>query len=334
MPVFETFTSPAGTTDPGYSSALTIDSDFDIRISSFYAWCPFVAGKPVAVCGTAGRGVTHLINGLIARFDQYKGKLADAAASGQGVALSSVRLRPPLPKPDNIDCMAVNYMEDGTRKEPAPINAFMKSPNAVIGMGDTMVLPDVPATIFEGEAELALVIGKRATQVSADRAMDYVFGYTNFVDGSARGLPPAQNSFYQMKSRDTFAPIGPYIVTADEIKDPHKIQIKLWVNGELKQSFNTDDMAHSIARCIEWVTSIHTLEPGDVLATGTNHRGLSSFMDGDVVELETQGLGRLRFNIRDELKRTWSRETRLDRQKKGAEGRTQQVTGKYAQAGN
>ena len=78
--------------------------------------------------------------------------------------LSGVRLRPPLPKPGNIVCMAVNYMEDGTRREPAPINAFHKSPGAVIGDGDTMVLPDVPATIFEGEAELALVIGKRATR--------------------------------------------------------------------------------------------------------------------------------------------------------------------------
>jgi 2-keto-4-pentenoate hydratase/2-oxohepta-3-ene-1,7-dioic acid hydratase in catechol pathway len=161
--------------------------------------------------------------------------------------------------------------------------------------------------------------------------MDYVFGYINFVDGSARGLPPAGNVFFQMKSRDTFAPIGPYLVTRDEIDDPQKLPIKLWVNDVLKQSFNTDDMAHTIARCIEWVTSIHTLEPGDILATGTNHRGLSSFMDGDVVELETQGLGRLRFSVRDDLKRTWSRETRLDRQKQGAEGPTHQLTGKYAQ---
>jgi hypothetical protein len=92
-------------------------------------------------------------------------------------------------------------------------------------------------------------------------------------------------------------------------------------------------MAHNIARCIEWATSIHTLEPGDILATGTNHRGLSSFMDGDVVELETQGLGRLRFSVRDELKRTWSRETRLDRQQKNQEGPTHQLTGKYAKPG-
>ena len=88
-------------------------------------------------------------------------------------------------------------------------------------------------------------------------------------------------------------------------------------------------MAHKIPRCIEWVTSIHTLEPGDILATGTNHRGLSGFQNGDVVELETQGLGRLRFNVRDDLKRTWGRETRLDRQNKGLEGTTPQLSGKH-----
>ena len=112
-------------------------------------------------------GPGDLINGLIARFDQYRAKLNDAAASGQGVVLSSVRVRPPLPKPDNIDCMAVNYMEDGTRSAPAPINAFQKTANAICGPGDTMVLPDAPATIFEGEAELAIVIGKRASNVKA-----------------------------------------------------------------------------------------------------------------------------------------------------------------------
>jgi 2-keto-4-pentenoate hydratase/2-oxohepta-3-ene-1,7-dioic acid hydratase in catechol pathway len=274
----------------------------------------------------------HLIRGLIERFEDYRGRLEQAAARGQGRPVAQVRVRPPLPRPSNIVCMAVNYMEDGTRSEPAPINAFMKSPNAIIGPGDTMVLPDAPATIFEGEAEVALVIGKSATGVSADRAMDYVFGYVNFIDGSARGLPPMQNSFYQMKSRDTFAPIGPYLVTADEIPNAQKLAIKLWNNGTLYQSFNTDDMAHKIPRCIEWATSIHSLEPGDILATGTNHRGLNPFMDGDTVELETEGLGRLRFSVKDQLGRTWARETRLQRQEKGQDGTTPQLTGKYAAA--
>jgi 2-keto-4-pentenoate hydratase/2-oxohepta-3-ene-1,7-dioic acid hydratase in catechol pathway len=279
-------------------------------------------------------GPHDLITGLIERFAKVRSKLEKAAAAGKGVPVGKVRIRPPLPRPYNIDCMAVNYMEDGTRAEPAPINAFHKSPSGVIGDGDTMVLPDVPAIIFEGEAEMALVIGKRATRVKAADAMKHVFGYLNFIDGSARGLPPTGNTFYQMKSRDTFAPMGPYIVTADEIRDPHNLQIRLWVNGQLKQNFNTSDMAQKIPRCIEWISSIHTLEPGDVLATGTNHRGLSAFQDGDRIELETEGLGRLHVKVRDDLKRTWARETRLDRQQKKLEVQTTpQLTGQYAPVG-
>jgi 2-keto-4-pentenoate hydratase/2-oxohepta-3-ene-1,7-dioic acid hydratase in catechol pathway len=278
-------------------------------------------------------GPHDLVSGLIARFAEYRARLEEVVGRGSGVPVGRVRVRPPIPKPYNIVAMAVNYMEDGTRSEPAPINAFHKSPNSIIGPGDTMVLPDVPATIFEGEAEVAVVIGKRATNVRAADAMSYVFGYMNFIDGSARGLPPAGNVFYQMKSRDTFCPIGPYLVTADEIPDPHQLAIKLWVNGTLMQNFNTDDMAHKIPRCIEWVTSIHTLEPGDVLATGTNHRGLSAFQNGDQIELETEGLGRLRFDVRDDLKRTWARETRLQRQEKKLEpATTPQLTGKYTAA--
>ena len=277
-------------------------------------------------------GPHDLISGLIERFDAYRGRIEQAVAKGSGKPVSSVRIRPPLPRPVTIDCMAVNYMEDGTRSEPAPINAFHKAPSAIIGNGDTMVLPDVPAALFEGEAEVAVVIGKRASNVKQADAMKYVFGYMNFIDGSARGLPPSGNTFYQMKSRDTFAPIGPYIVTADEVSDPHKLQIRLWVNGELKQNFDSDDMAHKIPRCIEWVTSIHALEPGDILATGTNHRGLSGFQDGDKIELECEGMGRLTINVRDELKRTWSRETRLDRQNKKLEGLTPQLSGKYAKS--
>ena len=295
-----------------------------------------VDGDAVVDVSDVVHGIPHigphdLISGLIAQFAQYRPRLEEAAARGKKIPLAGVKIRPPLPKPGNIDCMAVNYMEDGTRTEPAPINAFHKASTGIIGDGDTMVLPDVPATIFEGEAEMAVVIGKRAKNVRAADAMDYVFGYVNFIDGSARGLHPPGNTFYQMKSRETFAPIGPYLVTADEIRDPHKLQIRLSVNGTVKQNFNTDDMAHKIPRCIEWVTSIHTLEPGDILATGTNHRGLSSFQDGDLVELETEGLGRLRIHVRDELKRTWGRDSRLEHEEKKLEGpTTPQLSGKYA----
>jgi 2-keto-4-pentenoate hydratase/2-oxohepta-3-ene-1,7-dioic acid hydratase in catechol pathway len=272
----------------------------------------------------------NLMNGLIENFENYRSKLETAAEKGVAFPLDSIKIQPPLPKPGAIDCMAVNYMENGTLKEKPQINGFHKSPSAIIGNGDTMILPDVPATIFEGEAELGLIIGKRASNVSESDAMDHVFGYLNFIDGSARGLPPDRNVFFQVKSRATFAPIGPFIVTADEIPDPQNLSVKLWVNGELKQDFNTNDMAHKIPKAISWLSSIHTLEPGDLIATGTNHRGLSSFQHGDKIELEVEMLGRLSINVQDDLRRTWGRETRLDRKIAGYETPTPQLTGKYA----
>ncbi|HEX4042895.1 MAG TPA: fumarylacetoacetate hydrolase family protein [Xanthobacteraceae bacterium] len=286
-----------------------------------------------ATKGIKALGPQDVIRGVIEKWSTYKGKLAAAAKKGKGKPLSKVKFRAPLPKPENIICMAVNYMEDGTLPAPAPINAFMKSPSAVIGDRGVMELPDMAASVFEGEAEIAVVIGKKASHVKAKDAMKYVFGYTNFVDGSARGVVPPTNVFYQMKSRDTFAPIGPYIVTADEIKDPHELQITLTNNGVTYQNFNTDDMAHKMPRCIEWVTSIHTLLPGDILATGTNHRGLNPFMDGDKIELTCEGCGTLHITVRDPLKRNWARITRLQHKESGAEGvHTKQIGGKYAPA--
>jgi 2-keto-4-pentenoate hydratase/2-oxohepta-3-ene-1,7-dioic acid hydratase in catechol pathway len=269
-----------------------------------------------------------VIRGVIENWSQYGEVLREAASNGVGVPLSAVRLRPPVPRPRNIDCMATNYMENGTLPAPPPINAFLKSPSSVIGDGDTMVLPDAPASIFEGEAEFALVIGRYCANVRAAEAMDYVFGYTNLIDGSARGLPGA---FYQMKARDTFCPIGPFLVTADEVPDPHSLSVRLWNNGKLMQDYSTSDMAHRIPRCIEFVSSVHALEPGDLLALGTNHRGLNPFMDGDLVDLEVEHLGRLHIRVRDDLKRTWPRQTRYERQQANLKGPAPQTGGRYAQ---
>ena len=289
----------------------------------------------VVDCSQAIEGIRHtspqdLLNQLIGGFAERRGQLEEIASRGSGVPIGQVRLRSPLPKPHNIVCMAVNYMEDGTRDEPAPKNAFLKSPNSVISNGDTIVLPDVPATIFEHEAELAIVIGKRASQVAAEDAFDHIFGYLNFIDVSARGLLPPGNTFYQMKSRDTFAPMGPWLLTADEVADPHDLKVRLWVNRELKQDFNTSDMAHKIPQIVEWVSSIHTLDPGDVIATGTNHRGLSALQGGDELDMEVEGLGKLHLSVTDELSRTWPRETRLERANMGLEGPAPQASGRYA----
>ena len=235
-------------------------------------------------------GPQDIIRGVIERWGEFRPRLEAAAAQERGVPLDRVRIRPPLPKPTNIVCMAVNYMEDGTRSEPAPINAFLKSPSAIIGDGDTMVLPDVPATIFEGEAEMAVIIGKRASHVSAANAMSYVFGYTNFIDGSARGLLPPGNTFYQMKSRDTFAPLGPWLVTADEIADPNNLDLSIRVNGEVKQDSNTRYLVYNVERLIEFGSAMYTLHPGDVIMTGTP-AGVSPVKPGDTLHAYVQGVG-------------------------------------------
>lgn len=295
-----------------------------------------VRGDAVVDVSDLAKGVPHrdrrdLIVGVIERWDHYKGLIEKAAAEGIAVPLAGVRLRPPVPRPASIVCMAVNYMEDGTLKEKPHISAFHKGPTSIIGDGDAMVLPDAPATIFEGEAEIAVVVGKPATGVAQADAMKHVFGYTCFIDGSARGLLPSTNIFFPMKSRDTFAPIGPWIVTADEIADPHDLDITLTNNGQVMQKFNTSDMAHRIPRCIEWASAIQTLESGDILATGTNHRGLNAFMDGDRIELTVEKVGTLRIGVKDDLKRTWARTTRLQHKESGGEGNhTPQLTGKYA----
>ena len=272
-----------------------------------------------AVADIPRLGPHHLINGLIERFDEYRPALERAAASSDGAPLADVRLRPPTPKPGKLVCMAVNYMEDGTRDAPAPINAFLKSPNAVISDGDTVVLSKEPAAIFEHEAELGMVIGRRASRVSAGDWEGYVFGYLNFIDVSSRGLgAPPMDSFFPTKSPHTSAPLGPFLVTADEVGDPQNLAVKLSVSGKLRQDFNTNDMAHKIPRVIEFASSITTLDPGDVVATGTNHRGLGPLHDGDTIEMEIEGLGALHLNVRDDLKREWPRETRLEREMREA----------------
>jgi 2-keto-4-pentenoate hydratase/2-oxohepta-3-ene-1,7-dioic acid hydratase in catechol pathway len=271
-----------------------------------------------------------VLRAVIEDWEKWGPRLESAADEGRGAAIEAVAVRPPVPRPVSIDCMAVNYMEGGTLSARPVISAFHKTAHSVIGPGDTMVLPDIPATIFEGEAELALVVGKHGKDVPQADAMEYVFGYTNLIDGSARGLPSGANVFYEMKSRDTFCPIGPFLVTKDEIPDPQDLAVRLWNNGELMQDFSTSDMAHPIPRCVEFVSSVHPIGPGDLIATGTNHGGLNPFMDGDEIELEVEGLGRLRISVRDDLKRTWKRETRHDRQAQGKAGPTPQLTGKYA----
>jgi 2-keto-4-pentenoate hydratase/2-oxohepta-3-ene-1,7-dioic acid hydratase in catechol pathway len=267
------------------------------------------------------------IAGVIENWASEKANVEAAANASAGVPISSVKIQAPNPKPTRVVCMAVNYNDGMASSRGA--DAFHKSPDAVIGDGDTMVLGDIPATVFEGEAELAVVIGKKGRNVSPDNAMSHVFGYTNFIDGSARGMPVP--GFFSMKSRATYAPIGPFITTADEIADPNKLQVRLWNNERLMQDYSTEDMLVKIPEAIEFVTKAFELEPGDILAMGTNHRGLHPFMDGNKVEIETDGLGRLHITVSDDLKRTWPLETRFERKERGEESQMPpQTGGKYA----
>lgn len=271
-----------------------------------------------------------VLNAIIEQWSDYRPLFEARIDSGPVLDMSSVQLRPPTPKPYAVVCMAVNYMEFGTLKEKPPQQAFFKNSHSVIGPGDVMHLPDVPASIFEGEAELALVISKRATKVSVEDAPDYIFGYMNFVDGSARGLATGMGLPYFMKCQDDFAPLGPYLVTADEVPSPQNLDVKQWVNGKLTHDYNTDDMAHNIAQSLSFITSNTTLEAGDVIALGTNHQGLHPFQHGDVIEQEIEGLGRLAFSVHDALERTWERQTRGERTAAGLQGAAPQTSGKYA----
>ncbi|MBI4219472.1 MAG: fumarylacetoacetate hydrolase family protein [Chloroflexi bacterium] len=251
-----------------------------------------------------------LLEDLISRFEEIKPQLDAAAVSGKARPLSDVRFRPPVPQPGKIVCMAGNYMESGTIPAAYDVDAFLKSPASIIGDKDTVILPDAPATVFQHEAELGVVIGRKASKVSASDALGHVFGYVNFIDVSARGINPnGRNSFWWQKSWDTFGPVGPWIATRDEVRDPQALHVRLWNNGDLRQDFPTSDMARGVAKVIELLSNEVTLFPGDIIATGTNHLGLGPLQDGEQVEMEITGLGRLHVRVRDEKKRTWRRET-------------------------
>lgn len=267
-----------------------------------------IASAMSAVEGMSFRRPQDLIEEVIINWEEMRPRIESAIEGQEGVALGSVRLRPPVPRPPKLICAAVNYLEFGQR-EPAVLDAFLKSPTAVIGSGDTCELPPAPASVFHHEPELAFVIGKKATKVEQDDALSYIFGYTNFLDMSARGLQGAVgNSFFLGKCWDTFAPMGPALVTADEIEDPQDLQVRLWNNDEPRHDFPTSDMAHKIPELISEMSKITTLEPGDVIATGVNHQHIGAVQNGDVLRMEIEGLGPpLIINVSDPSGREWPR---------------------------
>ena len=252
---------------------------------------------------------------LIEHFEELRPELARLAAEGKALPLSEVSLQAPVPRA-KVLAMGGNYREFGAR-EPSPMWGFLKSTDAITGSGSTVVLPEIDANIFHHEAELVVVFGRAGRNIPEAEAMDYVFGYTCGVDVSARMPPGAAGGgggprgqsmpVSTPKSHPGFAPLGPCIATKDEIEDPHKLDVRLWVGEELRPNYNTSDLAHSIQESIAWATGIEDVSPGDVLYMGTNHQGLGALQDGDHVEMEISNIGRMSFDIRDPLKRRWPR---------------------------
>ena len=241
---------------------------------------------------------------LITHWVTAQSKISAAVAGQAGVALDQVTFCAPLPRPGQLLCLAGNYLEP-QKPERGLFNAFLKSPNSVIGHGGTVELAPAEATVFHFEPELAIVIGKAASRIKAEDAMDHIFGYTQFMDVSARGLP---GGFFLGKSWHTFGPMGPLLVTKDEVPEPNKLRIQLWVNDEQRHDISTASMDRHLPELLAEVTKVLPLEPGDVVSTGTHHFGLAPVQDGDTICLQVEGLGpALVVRCHDDQKRTWER---------------------------
>ena len=225
------------------------------------------------------------------------------------IPLEELSLLPPLPRPGKILCCIGNYWEHAKR-DPVPLNMYLKNPDAVIGPDATIELPEFTEPwIFMHEAELGLVIKGPSKRIPQASWREAVFGYTCFVDVSARekGRYTWRSGSWMGKSFDTFAPLGPCIITADEIPDPNQLHVRFWNDGQLRHDYNTDDMEHQVPELVEFATTIMTMNSGDIIACGTNHEGLGPLQDGENVEIEITGIGRMALSVRDPLKRSWEK---------------------------
>jgi 2-keto-4-pentenoate hydratase/2-oxohepta-3-ene-1,7-dioic acid hydratase in catechol pathway len=227
--------------------------------------------------------------------------LKRALDEGLLASRAEARLLAPVPRPGKLICIGLNYrdhaMESGMAIPERPV-VFSKFTTAVIGPGEPVVLPAGSEQV-DYEAELAVVVGRRAKNVTVRDAMDYVLGYTIVNDVSARDFQFADGQWQRGKSCDTFAPMGQFILTTDELPNPHNLGIKLRLNGKTMQDSNTDQLIFGVPELISFLSQTITLEPGDVIATGTPPgvgfaRKPPVFLGhGDVMEVEIEGLGTL-----------------------------------------
>lgn len=238
-------------------------------------------------------------NNIVATIDLSPALLGELKATGALIPLSAARLNPPVVHPGKILAVGLNYAAhaaEGNAKAPEFPLVFSKNVTALIATRDEIKLPRV-SEMIDYEAELAVVIGKEAKSVSADHAMEYVAGYTIMNDVTARDLQKRERQWVRAKGLDTFAPCGPWLVTTDEIADPHNLDIELVVNGEVRQHSNTGDLIFRIPQLIEFISQDLTLKPGDIISTGTPS-GVGVYMnppvflkDGDQVEITIERIG-------------------------------------------
>jgi 2-keto-4-pentenoate hydratase/2-oxohepta-3-ene-1,7-dioic acid hydratase in catechol pathway len=279
-----------------------------MKLALFNDYIPGVVNEDriVDISGIVGLAIMNLppadrMPAIITDFDRLRAKIVEGSG-GSGFPLSQVQLRAPAPRPSKMLFGLGNYREN-VNGEVAPLGLFLKSPSSILDPGGTVKLPPIDAVIFHHEAELAFVIGKRGKDIPETKALDHVFGYTCVVDVSARGL--GGGVLFIDKSPDTFCPMGPWIVTRDEVPDPQKLSVRFWENDELRQDYNTEDMEHPIREIIAWASKIATLEVGDVFACGTNHQGLGPMQDGETGTIEIERIGRMTVKVEDPQKRRW-----------------------------
>jgi acylpyruvate hydrolase len=253
---------------------------------------------PVAALGVPTTSLRGLLHALDA--DGLAELAARAGEVEERVAPADVRLLAPVPDPEKIVCLGLNYRDhaaEAGQEIPAAPMWFAKFANSLIGSGEPIVLPPAHAEHVDYEAELAVVIGRAALRVSAERALDYVAGAMPFNDVTARDLQFQNPLWTSGKAIDTFAPCGPALVTLDEIDDLQSLTLRTRVNGETLQEGTTANQIFGVAEVVAWLSRTMTLLPGDIIATGTPAGvGASKgrfLRDGDSVEVEVEGLGAL-----------------------------------------
>jgi 2-keto-4-pentenoate hydratase/2-oxohepta-3-ene-1,7-dioic acid hydratase in catechol pathway len=290
---------------PGWRSGIEVDGlVVDTRtLASRLGWSP----DAVAAVG-GNRGVVALAPEDLKALEKAAADVVHALGTGEGVHdRGAVRLGPPVPDPQKIVCLGLNYRDhaEETGLEPPPVPLFFaKFANSLAGPDDDIVPPALTRKV-DYEAELAVVIGRRARYVPEDRALDHVAGAMALNDVSARDLQNATSQWTAGKAIDTFAPCGPALVTRESLGDLHALGVRARVNGRTVQDGTTASMIFPIPRVVAYLSELMTLEPGDVIATGTpagvgQSRTPPLFLGpGDVVEVEIDGIGRLRNTVRE-----------------------------------